>query len=114
MKVVLFNFMPQWKAVTIGTHGFSLICVHMSPKLHMCLFRAHHNRRNYDSCVEGRIIIGRDVSKAKGAVKDYDIARTCQNPVTCLRKGSLFPLSHVTHAKWYSAKVHLAKSASTP
>jgi hypothetical protein len=37
MKMVLFNFMPMGKDVTIGTHGFSPNCVHMSPKLQMCL-----------------------------------------------------------------------------
>jgi hypothetical protein len=52
MKIVIFNFMPQWKDVTIGTHGFSPIFVHMSPKLQMCIEGAHHNRRNYnhDAC----------------------------------------------------------------
>ena len=48
MKSILFNFMPQWKHVTIGTHDFSLICVLMSLRLQMGLEEALRNLRNYE------------------------------------------------------------------
>ncbi len=51
MKLALFNFVLHKKNVTIGTRGFSLICVHMSLRLQMGLEEALRNLRNYDrSC----------------------------------------------------------------
>jgi hypothetical protein len=49
MKLALFNFVLHKKNVTIGTRGFSLICVHMSLRLQMGLEEALRNLRNYGS-----------------------------------------------------------------